>query len=64
MSVFIKKNNFLTKIIRCVLICGFAQSAGAVEFTECSSAEGKTPTPTKCPDNDTKQSDSEVSVML
>ena len=40
-----------------------AQSAGAVEYTDCTSAEGKTP-PNKCPGHDTKQSDGEVQIML
>ena len=34
-----------------------AQSAGAVEYTDCSSAEGKTPTTNYYPAYDTKQSD-------
>ena len=36
-----------------------AQSAGAVEYTDCFSAEGVRP-PHECPGHDTKQSDSEV----
>ena len=40
-----------------------AQSAGAVEYTDCFSAEGKTPT-NECPRYDTKQSDGEVPVIL
>ena len=39
-----------------------AQSAGAVEYTDCTYAEDKT-TPNECPGYDTKQSDSEVPVM-
>ena len=41
----------------------FAQSAGPVEYTDCTSAEGKTPT-NEYPGYDTKQSDGEVPVML
>ena len=41
-----------------------AQSAGAVEYTDCTSAEGLDPPPNECPDYDTKQSDGEVPVML
>ena len=40
-----------------------AQSVGAVEYTDCFSAEEKEP-PNECPDYDTKQSDGEVRVML
>ena len=40
-----------------------AQLAGAVEYTNCIPTEGKT-TPKECPDNDTKQSDCEASVIL
>ena len=40
-----------------------AQSAAAVEYTECFSAEGLRP-PNECPGYDTKQSDGEVPVML
>ena len=39
-----------------------AQSAGAVEYTDCFFAEGKTST-NECPGYDTKQSDGEVPVM-
>ena len=39
-----------------------AQSAGAVEYTDCTSAEGYPHN--KCPGYDTKQSDGEVLVML
>ena len=38
-----------------------AQSAGAVEYTDCFSAS---PLPNECPAYDTKQSNSEVPVML
>ena len=44
-------------------IVNFAQSAGAVEYTDCTSAEGKTP-PNGCPGYDTKQSDGEVPAVL
>ena len=40
-----------------------AQLAGAVEYTNCTSAVGIRPSP-ECPDNDSKQSDGEVPVML
>ena len=40
-----------------------AQSAGAVEYTDCFSAKVKD-TPNECPNYDTKQSDGEVFVML
>ena len=40
-----------------------AGSAGAVEYTYCTSAEGYPP-PNECPVYDTKQSDGEVPVML
>ena len=36
-----------------------AQSAGAVEYTDCTSAEGYDPQPNECPGYDTKQSDGE-----
>ena len=41
----------------------FDQSAGAVEYTDCTSAEGYDPPPMG-PGYDTKQSDDKVSVML
>ena len=41
-----------------------AQSAGAVEYTNCTSAEGVKPSSNECPGNDTKQSDGKVPVML
>ena len=40
-----------------------AQSAEAVEYTDCTSAEGQY-SPNECPGYDTKQSDGEVQVML
>ena len=40
----------------------FARLAGAVEYTDCISAEGYV-TPNECPGYDTKQSDGEVPVM-
>ena len=43
--------------------CPVAQSAGAVEYTNCFSAEGYD-SPSECPEFDTKQSDCEASVML
>ena len=40
-----------------------AQSAGAIEYTDCTSAE-RYPPPNERPRYDTKQSDGEVPVML
>ena len=40
-----------------------AQSAGIVEYTDCTSAEGKNPS-NKCPGYVTKQSDGEFLVMI
>ncbi len=49
----------------CTYTCLYiAQSAGAVEYTDCFSAEGKTPPPNGCPVYDTKQSDGEIPAML
>ena len=42
---------------------GIIQPAGALEYTDCISAEGYD-SPNECPGYDTKQSDSEVPVML
>ena len=41
-----------------------AQSAVAVEYTDCISAERVRPPPNKCLGCDTKQSDNEAPVML
>ena len=41
-----------------------AQLAGAVEFTDCFSAEGEDPSSNKCLGYDSKQSDGDVPVML
>ena len=41
-----------------------AQSAGAVEYTDCTFAEGQDPAPNECPGYDTRQSDGEVPVIL
>ena len=41
-----------------------AQSSGAVEYTDCISAEGVRSSPNKCPGYDTKQSDGEAPVIL
>ena len=38
--------------------------AGAVEYTDCTSAEEKDLPPNECPEYDTKQSDGEVPAML
>ena len=40
-----------------------AQSAEAVEYTDCTTAEGQDP-PDECPGYDTKQSDGEVPAVL
>ena len=40
-----------------------SQSAEAVEYTNCISADSKTP-PNECPVYDSKQSDCELPVML
>ena len=45
------------------LSLSLAQSAGAVEYTDCISAEGVR-LPNVCPDNDSKQFDGEALVML
>ena len=42
----------------------FAQSAGAIEYTDCFSAEGVRSPPNECPGYDTKQSDGEVPAVL
>ena len=42
----------------------FAHLAGAVEYTNCFSAEWQDPPPNEYPGYDTKQSDSEVPGML
>ena len=42
----------------------FPQSAGAVEYTDCFSAEGGKTSHNECPGYDTKQSDGEFPVML
>ena len=41
-----------------------SQFAGAVEYTDCTSAEGWNPSPHECPGYDTKQSYGEVPMML
>ena len=42
----------------------FAQSAGAVEYTDFSAERVRPPSPNECPGYDTKQSDGKVPVML
>ena len=61
-----KKGPFFLELIIYVLLndIPLAQSAGAVEYNDCTSAEGLEPSPNECPGYDTKQSDSEVPVML
>ena len=39
-------------------------SASAVEYTNCTSAEGQDPSPNECPGCDTKQSHGEVPLIL
>ena len=45
-------------------LISFAQLAGAVEYTDCTSAEGMRPHPQRVSCYDTKQSDQKVPVML
>ena len=40
------------------------QLAGAVEYTDCKSADGLAPPPNECPGYETKQSDAEVPAVL
>ena len=55
-----RANGFLTNTIYKI-----AQSAGAVEYTDYFSAEGKDPPPpNECPGYDTKQSNGEVLVLM
>ena len=54
----------LPKLSRALSDLSFAQSAGAVEYTDCTSAEGSDPLPNECPGYDTKQSNGDVLVML
>ena len=42
-----------------IIQSNISQAAGAVEYTDCTPAEGN-----ECPGYDTKQSDGEVPVML
>ena len=49
-------------MLRCLVLLMLPQSARAVEYTDCTSAEGYPPN--ECPGYDTKQSDGEVPVML
>ena len=41
-----------------------AQSAGAVEYTDCPSTDAEDPPPNECPGYSTKEFDGEVPVML
>ena len=61
-QVFLFKTNSLYTVIWSQV--SLAQLAGAVEYTDCFSAKGKTPPRNECPGYDTKQSDGEVLVML
>ena len=58
----------ISKYLQCILINSnklFTQSAGAVEYTDCTFNRGLRPPPTnECSGYDTKQSDGEVPVML
>ena len=47
-----------------MFILFFAQSAGAVEYTNCISAEGVTPSLQRVSWNDIKKSDGEVLVLM
>ena len=40
------------------------QLVGAIEYTDCTSAEGSYTPPDECPGYDTKQPDGEVPVMM
>ena len=51
------------KTVLTLTLC-IGQSAGVVEYTDCTSAEGPDPPPNECPGYDTKQSNGEVPVML
>ena len=46
-----------------IITFGLAQLAGAVEYTDCTSAKGQDSFK-KCPGSDTKQSDAEAPVIL
>ena len=48
----------------CNFYKNLAQLAGAVEYTDCTSAEGYDPPHNECRGYDTKQSDGEVPVIL
>ena len=62
-SSFLPVLNFGDVDAECFSFCYLALLAGAVEYTNCFSAEGKT-TPNECPGHDTKQSDGAVPAML
>ena len=47
-----------------VVLLTLAQLAGAVEYTDCFSAEGSDPLSDECPRYTTKQSDGEIPVVL
>ena len=61
-----RQNNIQHKIQRFRTPVAPTQSLGAVEYTDCISAQGYNPPPTHhmCPGLDIKQSDGEASVML
>ena len=56
-------STFISLNIKTILILPLVQSAGVVEYTDCTSAEGQDP-PKECPGYDTRQSDGEAPVML
>ena len=51
------------KTALCLPLC-IAQLGGAVEYTDCTSANGWDHPPNECPGYDTKQSDGEVPAVL
>ena len=66
---FLVVHTFIPLVLQCFDPIGqkcLAQSAGAVEYTDWTSAEEWAPPPSdnECPEYDTKQSDGEVPVML
>ena len=64
MLVFFIKNDRQRFRVDFFINIFFALSAGAVEYTDCNSAEGQDTPTNACPGYDTKQSDGEVPGML
>ena len=62
MSILANLNNAVVWMVSIFPLISIALSAGAVEYTDCFSAEGKAP-PNECPGYDIKQSDGEVPAM-